>query len=302
MKDEPPVNKSTPEKRPMQFSVTQLMLYSIATAVCLLPVAWSGTDAMGLSIFLLFLVAALGTGISIGSIAKTLVGLALLGIAIGMLLPPIARYPVPASQRTFCLNNIRQLVLAMHNYHSANGHFPPAHTVDDQGNPLHSWRVLILPYLDENELYSKIDLTVPWDHPNNLAFHNQMPEIYHCLADPTNDGTTAYLMATGPNCFGNQAEERQFDDFLDGTSYTVAIIESTTKRTNWMSPNDISIEDLLKLQNQTDASTLITSNHPGGSNVGFADGSASFIDDTTTVNEWISLMHFSDEHTRHESE
>ena len=105
-----------------------------------------------------------------------------LGLLVGLLLS--ARGGAgPAARRNGCISNMKQIGLAVQSYESVHGHFPPAYTTDDQGNPLHSWRVLILPYLEEEELYDSIDLTKPWYHPDNLALANRMPWVYRCPAD-----------------------------------------------------------------------------------------------------------------------
>ena len=57
----------------------------------------------------------------------------------------------------------------MHNFHAITNHFPPAVIFGPDGKPWHSWRVLILPYLEENELYNAYDFSQPWDSPRNNA-------------------------------------------------------------------------------------------------------------------------------------
>ena len=66
-----------------------------------------------------------------------------------------------------CKNNLKQIALALHNYHQANGCFPPAYIADKNGRPMHSWRVLILPYLELDHLYKQYNFNEPWDGPNN---------------------------------------------------------------------------------------------------------------------------------------
>ena len=74
----------------------------------------------------------------------------------------------PRTRPPFALrNNLRQIALALQSYHQANGCFPPAYVADKNGKPMHSWRVLILPYLGFDDLYKAYDFTEPWDGPNN---------------------------------------------------------------------------------------------------------------------------------------
>ncbi|HSG73025.1 MAG TPA: DUF1559 domain-containing protein, partial [Planctomycetaceae bacterium] len=83
------------------------------------------------------------------------------------LLMPVTRNAGPAARRWACKNNLKQIGLALHNYHDSFGTFPPAYTVDADGKPLHSWRTLILPFVEQQSLYDSIDLTKPWDDPAN---------------------------------------------------------------------------------------------------------------------------------------
>ena len=92
----------------------------------------------------------------------------------------------------------------MLNYESANGRFPPAYVADEKGRPMHSWRVLILPYLGEEELYKQYNMKDPWDSPHNRALASRMPKVYRCpRADsqsPVDASATSYLMLVGPGC------------------------------------------------------------------------------------------------------
>ncbi len=112
------------------------------------------------------------------TLVEALVVIAIIGILVGLLLPA-TRAARPAARRMQCSNNFKQLGLAMHNYAADYKCLPPAYTVDAQGNRLHSWRTLLLPYLEENELYKKIDLSKPWNDPDNLAaFGQKMPRCF----------------------------------------------------------------------------------------------------------------------------
>jgi hypothetical protein len=91
---------------------------------------------------------------------------AILLILVGLMLPAV-RTPRHAAGRMQCTNNPKQISLALHNYHSKYRSFPPAFTVDDKGNRLHSWRTLILPFMEQSALYDTIDLSVPWSDPVN---------------------------------------------------------------------------------------------------------------------------------------
>ena len=88
----------------------------------------------------------------------------MLCVCAGLLLPAV-QAAREAARRMSCSNNIKQIGLAMQNYHTAYGTLPPAYTVDAQGRPLHSWRTLILPFIEQQALYGEIDLSKPWNDP-----------------------------------------------------------------------------------------------------------------------------------------
>ncbi len=78
------------------------------------------------------------------------------------------------------MHNIRDLSMALHYYHAQHGSFPPAYIADENGNPMHSWRVLILPYIEERDLYDQYDFDEPWDGPNNSLLHDKVVDLFNC--------------------------------------------------------------------------------------------------------------------------
>src|SRR5262249_21734482 len=72
-----------------------------------------------------------------------------------------------ATRRMQSTNNLKQIALAMHSYHDTMGRFPPAIVRDKEGKPLYSWRVLLLPYLEQQNLYNQFKLDEPWDSEHN---------------------------------------------------------------------------------------------------------------------------------------
>lgn len=98
------------------------------------------------------------------------------------------------------LNSLMDIAMAFHNYHQTFNHFPPAVVYGPDGKPWHSWRVLILPFLDHGgaAIYQQYDGTVPWDHPKNAAVLNKMPAVFRDpLSDKADSNKTRYLLATG---------------------------------------------------------------------------------------------------------
>ena len=101
-----------------------------------------------------------------------------------------------AALRRQCADNEKQIGLALQNYHSRHETFPPAYSSGKDGKPLLSWRVLILPYVDQNDLYNEFHLDESWDSPHNRALIARMPATYRCpgqRADLSSEGKTRYL-------------------------------------------------------------------------------------------------------------
>lgn len=114
----------------------------------------------------------------------------------------------PADQST-CANRLWQLALAVQSYQDANGNLPPAVVYDENGQPMHSWRALILPFMDETQAYKDYNFDEPWDSPGNLAVAERLEyDNYFCpaLAKTAVLGTrrkpktrfTSYVAVTGP--------------------------------------------------------------------------------------------------------
>ena len=176
--------------------------------------------------------------------------------------------------RADCANNLKQIGLAMHNYLDAHGTFPPAFVADEEGKPLLSWRVLILPYLDQNELYKEFHLDEPWDGPHNKALIGRMPKAYACpseLGQPLEPGRTTYAVPRGPRTIFPGAVGLKIKEITDGTSNTILTIDLPDEQAvTWTKPDD------WKAPATIDPKAVLT-RHQKGSNTGFADGSVHFL-------------------------
>ena len=114
------------------------------------------------------------------------------------LLLPAVQSAREAARRAQCVNNLKQIGLAMHNYQSANNAFPRPAITDKQGKALLSWRIAILPYIEQQELYNKFKLDEPWDSPHNKALLKEMPSTYVCPSRAAGEPfTTTYQVFTG---------------------------------------------------------------------------------------------------------
>jgi hypothetical protein len=184
----------------------------------------------------------------------------------------------PMNIHVDCVNNLKQIMLAMHNYHSANNAFPPAFKASKTGKPLLSWRVLILPYLDQNDLYKEFHLDEPWSSPHNKALIAKMPDVYRCPSlDPEKIpiGKTSYLTPRGKRSIFPGATGVGIAQITDGTSNTVAVVDAgADNMVVWTVPDDWEV-DGGELKPET-----ILKQHIRGSYVGFADGSVRLLQST----------------------
>jgi hypothetical protein len=153
---------------------------------------------------------------------------------------PLMRSAGEAARRSQCVHHLKQIGLALNNYHTVNGCLPPAAITDKDGKPLLSWRVAILPYMgssESSELYSKFHLDEPWDSPHNHSLLVQMPLGFICPSDKTlKPGMTGYQAVIGANtAFTPDFEPLRFEDFTDGTNNTLLVSESR-RAVPWTSP------------------------------------------------------------------
>ena len=188
-----------------------------------------------------------------------------------MFLPTI-QYAREAARCARCVNNMKQIGIALQNYHAHHGSFPPAYTVDAEGNPLHSWRTLILPYFAPDalepkwkDIYAQIRFDEPWNSEHNIQFnqfikhatdeeyqqyhsdpdsndifHYNMPAVYGC---PNCDKVvkTVYKMVVGDNAVGN-VQGTSISQIKRPLDKTVLVVEAELP-VSWMSPADFAIED-----------------------------------------------------------
>ena len=177
----------------------------------------------------------------------------LFGLFVGLFLP-FVHNAREAARRMQCEGQSNCLRFALFNYHDEYGSFPPAYTVDENGKPLHSWRVLILPYLESRELYSQIRLNEPWDSEHNSQFHRPSegedfdlwnPHWYSCPSDPRRKENchTNWVMVVGENTISNGPGGTTLNDITDDKATTILFIE-TTRSICWMAPEDLTFEDL----------------------------------------------------------
>jgi hypothetical protein len=204
---------------------------------------------------------------------KTRIPTRLIVLTIGcfFLITPLVLLPFAVNHRHVmavqmtCKNYMKKLALGCYKYNDEHGHFPLAYSVDKQGKPLHSWRVLILPYIEEEELYKKIRLNEPWDSEYNRQFHSRAPHIFQCPAHGF--GTKAvpqgsfYSMVIETDSAPDNVLPK---DLLPNDCNPKDIMLAERKLpVNWMNPTDaFTLDDFAKGINVD--SMGVSSNHQGG--------------------------------------
>ena len=208
------------------------------------------------------------------------------GVAVGMMLPAV-QATREAARRTQSMNNQRQVALALLNYESANGEFPPAYTVDADGNPLLSWRVAILPYLEEQELYDSFNHDEPWDSEHNIKLLERMPLTLKNPSTGGEPGWTDYVTPLSDDSILTPGVGAGFADITDGSSNTIMVMEvGQSQQVPWTSPRDIEIDTLESLD--------LDNGHPGTVLVTMADGSTHAISKLIEAEKFIGSTKKSD--------
>ena len=210
---------------------------------------------------------------------------AILLILVGLMLPAV-RTPRYAARRMQRTNNLKQISFALHNYHSTYHSFPPAFTVDDKGHRLHSWRTLILPFMEQSALYDTIDLSVPWNDPVNHEATKVSVPAYHCPESSTDSVFTRYLAIVGENCPWHPTLRKRLSDFINSERRLAHVIEVPDRdAVHWMSPNDYSELQFLAIGKSVKPA------HAHGLNVAHVDGSVSFLSNMVDDEARRTMIH-----------
>jgi hypothetical protein len=179
----------------------------------------------------------------------------------------LVRPLLEAEARVVTMNNLREIALGMHNYHFANKHFPLPAGRGPDGKPLLSWRVLILPYMDQQSLFKQFHLDEPWDSAHNRRLIDKMPSVYRLPLSKTERGRTNYLVPVGNGAMFDADKPISFKDIRDGTSNTIMVVEVDDQHAVvWTQPADWPFEP-------KDPAQGLGRIFHGGFATAFADGS-----------------------------
>jgi hypothetical protein len=231
--------------------------------------------------------------------------------AVGVIaIPLVAVFLLPAVQaareagiRLECNCHLKQIGCALLNYHDRNGCFPPAYTCDKDGKPMHSWRVLLLPYIESEAFYKKYNFNEPWNGPNNRLLESSMPECYTCRtaleAGKNEPPLTSYVVVTGDDTAFPGCKSRRPGDTAYARGETVLVAEVADSDIHWMEPRDPRIDALTA--SGGDANAPLTSNHvvthdywrrfqPGSGYVVCADASLHYLAARISADEARAIL------------
>lgn len=242
------------------------------------------------------------------TLVELLVVVAILGVLLGMVLPAVqgAR---EAGRRTQCLNHLRQLGLALHAYHAAQGTFPVGcvqfrvHASQTSRRQL-AWSALLLPYLEERALYERLDLLAPYDAAANAPAAATVLPVYLCPSTPRASGREG---ARGASDYGGIFGERisspnkppkgvllnevsiSLRRITDGASQTLIVGECADfPDGQWINGRNL-FDQAFAIQRAPPFENDLRSFHPGGVQAAWADGSARFLPETTALRVLAAL-------------
>ena len=217
----------------------------------------------------------------------------------GLMVPATSRAP-QAARRMQCTNNIKQIARGLHRYHAQYGSFPPAFVAGDDGQPAHSWRVLLLPFIDQQTLYAKYSFAEPWNGPHNKKLAQQIPFLYSCPTaefDTKVSGCCNYLAVVGTQTPWPNESSSSISQITDGSSrHTILLVEFPDQQIQWLEPRDLAYDEALRLLSAVDS---VATGHrardffhvtSAGRHVAFVDGSVGFIPHGVNRQLWTGML------------
>jgi prepilin-type processing-associated H-X9-DG protein len=263
MTSEPTINDAPP----LKFSLRTVFFATTCVAVTLAGYKLSASEGdSGMPGALLFL----GCFLTLWSLGTKRFALALLvfvPLAIYALLPQTGSRPV--APHAICAYSMRSIGEALLAYEHDHGSLPPAYTVDSQGKPLHSWRTLIMPYIDRADVLAAMKLDKPWNDPANKRVAGIMIEFLTCPSDQPLTTQTNYVALIGPNTAWPGSVGRKLAE-IKRPSKTILVIEVADSGIQWAEPRDLHAEDLTSAGGPA-SKPLVLSRHRHA-NALFADG------------------------------
>lgn len=223
-----------------------------------------------------------GENVRVAMVGESSPAIATTGVLTALLLPAV-QAAREAARRSQARNNLKQIGLSLLNYHDAHREFPPRAIRDKNGKALLSWRVAILPFLEEDALYKEFHLDEPWDSEHNKKLIDRMPPTYAC-PNLTDGRNTVYLAIDGKKAVFGGEKPASIRAIRDGTSNTIIVVEADADRAvPWTKPDDLKFDEEQPVAG-------LGKLRPGVFSALFADGSVRTFSVTTDPNVLRALM------------
>jgi len=190
-----------------------------------------------------------------------------------------------AALRARSVNRMKQILIAIHNYHEVNGRFP-ANVTDKDGKELLSWRVLLLPYLEQDRLYKQFKLDEPWDSANNKKLLAKMPDVFLGGFEKRGADLTYFQGFAGKGTMFEPGAKITLATVADGTSNSLAVIECGPP-VEWTKPADFPYDPKKKLPK-------LEAPFKNAVHVALADGSVRAIKPTADETQFRRLIETND--------
>lgn len=184
-------------------------------------------------------------GVALGTLIGILGGSVACFSIIFLTLVLIFRVAIPAANQIrinnlnqASLNKIERIVQALNLYHDQHGSYPPAYFTDDKGKPSHSWRVMILPQLNRNDLYEQYNFDEPWNSPANVNVTTHMPEVYRSEIDNSSSSTlTNFAAVVGKRTMFPHEKSTTRSQAIDDRDTIMMIVEIHGMGFDWTDPS-----------------------------------------------------------------
>ena len=188
------------------------------------------------------------------------------------------------AQRTQATNNLKQLGIAMHNFHDTFRSFPATSEKDNDGKPLLSWRVRLLPFIDQQPLFEQFHMDEPWDSPHNKELIKLIPPTFVAPGSKAGAGKTNYVALRHDKAVFRDEAATRIRDILDGTSNTIMIVEADDDHAViWTKPDDLELDE-------KNPHAGLGKLRKGGFLAAMCDGAVNFIPSTVAKETLLKLI------------
>ena len=185
--------------------------------------------------------------------------------------------------------NLRVLAVALNHYHDDFGCYPPTWVSDENRRPLYSWRVLLLPYLDNKLVYEQFHLDEPWDSPHNKKLSKTYFPMFQNRRNKLGSATTNYVAIVGGIGPWRGSESVSKSDFASMPASTIWLAEQNVKQINWAEPRDLNMTKMpLRINDRSGDG--ISGISDGGANVLLIDGKVIFLTDEMSEKQLANML------------